>query len=271
MDQPGTIDNPANRENDNIPVSVRGRELDLARRVRPSRPASACSFSILRLNLVLIHGIPLAFHDSVHIYIYIYIYHQPPSVQSRVYQVTPLRTDGVHCRESAGTGPVTGGAAFSGFTMDQLVCASLSSHPRSSGGCGAGLTLKRCSQLVAFAIQSCSFSILRLNLVLIHGIPLAFHDSVHIYIYIYIPSTAIGSIPSVSGHSIAYRWRSLSRVRRHRASNGWCCLFRLHHGPTCMRLSFLTPQVFRRVWGRAHPQEMQPTGCLCDSIIQPAG
>ena len=74
MDQPGTIDNPANRENENIPVSVRGREFDLARRVRPSRPASACSFSILRLNLVLIHGIPLAFHDSVHIYIYIYIY-----------------------------------------------------------------------------------------------------------------------------------------------------------------------------------------------------
>ena len=156
MDQPGTIDNPANRENENIPVSVRGREFDLARRVRPSRPASACSFSILRLNLVLIHGIPLAFHDSVHIYIYIYVYHQPPSVQSRVYQVTPLRTDGVHCRESAGTGPVTGGAAFSGFTMGQLVCASLSSHPRSSGGCGAGLTLKRCSQLVAFAIQSFS-------------------------------------------------------------------------------------------------------------------
>ena len=33
MDQPGTIDiNPANRENENIPVSVRAREFDLARR-----------------------------------------------------------------------------------------------------------------------------------------------------------------------------------------------------------------------------------------------
>ncbi|CAM9815346.1 unnamed protein product, partial [Ascophyllum nodosum] len=28
----------------------------------------------------------------------IYLYRQPPSGQSRVYQVTQLRTDGVHCR-----------------------------------------------------------------------------------------------------------------------------------------------------------------------------
>ena len=32
------------------------------------------------------------------------------------------------------------------------------------------------------------------------------------------PPYAIGSVPSLSGHAIAYRWRSLSRVRRHRAS-----------------------------------------------------
>ena len=32
------------------------------------------------------------------------------------------------------------------------------------------------------------------------------------------PSYAIGSVPSLSGHAIAYRWRSLPRVRRHRAS-----------------------------------------------------
>ena len=49
-----------------------------------------------------------------------------PSGQSRVYRVTQLRTDDVHCRESTGTGlvvlkvvPVTG-AAFAGLTMDQL-------------------------------------------------------------------------------------------------------------------------------------------------------
>ena len=32
------------------------------------------------------------------------------------------------------------------------------------------------------------------------------------------PSYAIGSVPSLSGHAVAYRWRSLPRVRRHRAS-----------------------------------------------------
>ena len=31
------------------------------------------------------------------------------------------------------------------------------------------------------------------------------------------PPYAIGSVPSLSGHTIAYRWRSLPRVRRHRA------------------------------------------------------
>ena len=32
------------------------------------------------------------------------------------------------------------------------------------------------------------------------------------------PPYAIGSVSSLSGHAIAYRWRSLPRVRRHRAS-----------------------------------------------------
>ena len=37
--------------------------------------------------------------------------------------------------------------------------------------------------------------------------------------FIYLkPPYAIGSVPSLSGHVIAYRWRLLPRVRRHRAS-----------------------------------------------------
>ena len=32
------------------------------------------------------------------------------------------------------------------------------------------------------------------------------------------PPYAIGSVPSLSGHAITYRWRSLPRVRQHRAS-----------------------------------------------------
>ena len=34
----------------------------------------------------------------------------------------------------------------------------------------------------------------------------------------HIPSTATGSVPSLSGHAIAYRWPSLPRVRWHRPS-----------------------------------------------------
>ena len=58
-----------------------------------------------------------------------------PSGQSRVNRVTQLRTDGVHCRESAGTGPIVlkvvpvTGAAILQVTMDQLMCASLFPHP----------------------------------------------------------------------------------------------------------------------------------------------
>ena len=37
---------------------------------------------------------------------FIYLNRHTPSGQSRVYRVTQLRTDGVHCRESAGTGPI---------------------------------------------------------------------------------------------------------------------------------------------------------------------
>ena len=37
---------------------------------------------------------------------FIYFNDHTPSGQSRVYRVTQLRTDGVHCRESASSGPV---------------------------------------------------------------------------------------------------------------------------------------------------------------------
>ena len=57
--------------------------------------------SILRLNVVLTYGIPPEFRGGVHLW-----HRHTPSGQSRVYRVTQLRTDGVHCRESAGTGPV---------------------------------------------------------------------------------------------------------------------------------------------------------------------
>ena len=46
-------------------------------------------------------------------------------------------------------------------------------------------------------------SILRLNLVLSDGIPPEFRSGVHLFIYK--PPYAIGSVPSSSGHAIAYR------------------------------------------------------------------
>ena len=46
--------------------------------------------------------------------------------------------------------------------------------------------------------------------------PPTYRGGVHLSI---IPPYAIGSVPSVSGHATAYRWRLLPRVRRHRASS----------------------------------------------------
>ena len=48
---------------------------------------------------------------------------------------------------------------------------------------------------------------------LTYGIPPEFRGGVHMK-----PPYAIGSVSSLSGHAVAYRWRSLPRVRRHRAS-----------------------------------------------------
>ena len=87
--------------------------------------------STLRLNRVLPHGNPPAF-VTASIYT---VNRHTPSYRSRVYQVTQLRYD-VHCRESVDTGLLkvvkvvpARGAAFSGITMDQFLCASLFSHP----------------------------------------------------------------------------------------------------------------------------------------------
>ena len=63
-------------------------------------------------------------------------------------------------------------------------------------------------------------TILGLNLVLTRGICPAFPETVSIIyiLVINIGSTAIGSVPSSSGHAMSYRWRSLRRDHRRRAS-----------------------------------------------------
>ena len=59
--------------------------------------------SVFRLNLLLTYRISSEFRDGVHLFI---LNRHTPSDQSRVYQVAQSRADGVHCRESAGTGLV---------------------------------------------------------------------------------------------------------------------------------------------------------------------
>ena len=49
----------------------------------------------------------------------------------------------------------------------------------------------------------------------------------HPFIY-FKPPFAIRPVPSLSGHAIAYRWRSLPRVRRHRASKPQSSSERVH-------------------------------------------
>ena len=52
---------------------------------------------------MLTYWIPPEFRGGVHLFI---LNRHTPSGQSRFYRATQLRTDGVRCRESAGTGPV---------------------------------------------------------------------------------------------------------------------------------------------------------------------
>ena len=105
VDQPEKVANPArgqlNRKID-IFLSPFAPE-NLVSRDGFGSPVNSLLISIPRLNLVFTRGIPPEFRGGVHIFI---LNRHTPSGQSRVYRVTQLRSDGVHCRESAGTGPV---------------------------------------------------------------------------------------------------------------------------------------------------------------------
>ena len=95
--------------------------------------ASYCAFSTFRfrLNLMLAPGIPPAFRGGLHFFIPPFAIGSAPSLSGNA----NAYLDGVQCRKSAGTGtvapkviPVTD-AAFSDFTTEQFLCASLFSHP----------------------------------------------------------------------------------------------------------------------------------------------
>ena len=136
--------------------------------------------SILRLNLVLTYGIPPEFRVGVYLFI---LTRHTPSGQSRVYRVTQLRTDGVPCRVSAGTGPVN-------LKLVPNECCL----GRSPWIIFSGAYLRNPSR----------------------------GPRRRPFIY-FNPPYAIGSVPSLSGHVFAYRWRSLPSVRRHRARKPQAC------------------------------------------------
>ena len=131
MDQPDKVANPArgrlNRENEYFPVPVRASLVsrDGFSRPVPRQPAhlhtQAESGAYSRGSSRVLRRRPC-----------IYLNRHIPLGQCRLYRVTQLRTNDVHCRESAGTGPVNlkvvpvTGAALSQVPMDQLIYASLS-------------------------------------------------------------------------------------------------------------------------------------------------
>ena len=108
MDQPGKVASPArgqlNRKM-NISLSAFVPENLVSRdgfgRPVPRQPAHLHTQA--ESSACLHYGSPPEFRGGVHLFIY---NRHTPSGQSQVYRVMQLRTDGVHCRESAGTGPV---------------------------------------------------------------------------------------------------------------------------------------------------------------------
>ena len=106
MDQPGKVAHPARGQlNREIFFPCPRSCLRIWSRETASAVPSRVSLliSILRLNLVLTYGTPPEFRGGVHIFI---LNRYTSSGQSQVYRIKQLRTDGIHCQEYAGTGPV---------------------------------------------------------------------------------------------------------------------------------------------------------------------
>ena len=59
---------------------------------------------------------------------------------------------------------------------------------------------------------------------------------------------ATGSVPTLSGHAVAYRWRSLPRVLRHRASKPQASSERVLHWPVPMNQLILASLSHTNDW-----------------------
>ena len=111
---------------------------------------------------------------------------------------------------------------------------------------------------------------------LTHGIPSDVHGGVHIFLPA--PHT-IGPVPSLSGHAIAYRWRSLPRVRWHKASspqgsssNGCCLCITMDQMLLCSSL-FPSPLLVRREYvqiiGSVDYQNISTAVLFCGTVFPP--
>ena len=170
------------------PVPVRARDFGLVRQVRQSRPASTCSSPHPGWIWCLLTTGFLPSSAAASIYICMLVTHIARVWINRVWLPILLVV--------SWTGKMN--ISLSAFAPENLVSRE-----------GLGIP-SRVSLLI---------SILRLNLVLTYyGIPPEIRDGVHTFILNRHTSYAMESVPSLSGHAIAYRWRSLPRVRRHRAS-----------------------------------------------------
>ena len=103
-DQPGKVANPAAGDQLNISLSPFAPENLVSRDGFDSRPVPR---QPAHLQTQAESGAYLRDFSRVpRRRPFIYLNRHTPSSQPRVYRVTHLRTDGVHCREFAGTGPV---------------------------------------------------------------------------------------------------------------------------------------------------------------------
>ena len=129
MHQPGMVANPPcgqlSRKNCVFPCPRQlFQEFGVARQVLPSP---------VGLNMVLIQR-DFSRFPRRRPFICLFIpFTAIGSVPIRAYQVTQLRTDGVHRREAVGAGPVVleavpvSSTVFSGFPVDQLIICAINS------------------------------------------------------------------------------------------------------------------------------------------------
>ena len=133
IDQAGKAVNPVRgrlkREKGHFPVPVRARESGLARQVRPSRPASACLFSILRLNLVLTHGISPDVRGGVSLVLPPCAIGSGPSLSGQAITYRWRSLPRVRRHRASSPQGSSSNECYVCITTDQLLCASLFSYP----------------------------------------------------------------------------------------------------------------------------------------------